>query len=464
MDKGEKNIVFGKYAAGRLLGCGAFAKVYSAKNVDSGQMVAIKVFNKKRIIQNNMMSNIKGEITTMGRLQHPNIIRLYEVLACKRKIYFVMELAKGGELYAKVTKGRFSEELSRKYFQQLISAVGYCHFRGVYHRDLKPGNLLLDKYGKLKVSDFGLAAVNDHIDGSLQTICGTLTFMAPEMLKKRPYGGAMVDVWSCGVILYVLAAGYLPFNEPNSTSMCRKISQGDYRCPNWMSSDLVRLLSRLLDTNPKTRITIDEIIHDPWFNNGGLFKGKSPEFEFPFYHDDTGSSSDDLYGNFFSVKQPCSSVKKNTSITSSMNAFDLIAFSSGLGLSRLLNQTTYNPFEDGEKFFSSLPVDVIIAKTGEVADELKLKLRRRKEDCVVDLVGPIGNFIARVEINQVTKQLVIVDVKMKRGDFMSNSNNILRDKLIPKLSQLIYSFESQPTNQMDTIHDHQLTIAAIYVD
>ncbi|KAL2920548.1 CBL-interacting serine/threonine-protein kinase 11 [Bienertia sinuspersici] len=427
----EKNILFEKYAAGRLLGCGGFAKVYSAKNVHTGQIVAIKVFNKKRIIEKNMMSNIKREITIMGRLRHPNIIRLYEVLACKRKIYFVMELAKGGELYARMTKGRFSEELSRKYFQQLISAVGYCHLRGVYHRDLKPGNLLLDKYANLKVSDFGLGAVNDG-DGSLRTICGTPMFMAPEMLKKTPsYDGAMVDVWSCGVILYVLTAGYLPFNDVNSKVMYRKIRRADYRCPNWMSPDLVRLLGRLLDPNPKTRITISEIVQDPWFKKDGLFKDKGPEFKFPFYHDNIGDH--DSYGNFFSVGSP--PVKINTITYSSMNAFDLItAFSSSLGLSRLLNQS-YSPFEDGEKFFSSLPVDMISAKIKEVAAELKLKLHR-KEDCVVDLVGPTGNFIARVEINQVTKHLVIVEVKIKRANSISN-NNMWKNKLMPKLSGLI---------------------------
>ncbi|KAL2899381.1 CBL-interacting serine/threonine-protein kinase 11 [Bienertia sinuspersici] len=119
----------------------------------------------------------------MGRIRHPHIVRLYEVLACKSKIYFVLEFAKGGELFAKVAKGRFSEELSRKYFQQLISAVGFCHSRGVYHRDLKPENLLVDENGNLKVSDFGLSAVKDQIrpdDGLLHTLCGT-----PRMLRRR---------------------------------------------------------------------------------------------------------------------------------------------------------------------------------------------------------------------------------------------------------------------------------------
>lgn len=137
--------LFGKYEVGKLLGCGAFAKVYHARNTENGQSVAIKVINKKKIAGSGLAGNVKLEISIMSRLHHPNIIKLHEVLATKSKIYFVMEFAKGGELFARISnKGRFSEDHARRFFQQLISAVGYCHSRGVFHRDLKPENLLLD--------------------------------------------------------------------------------------------------------------------------------------------------------------------------------------------------------------------------------------------------------------------------------------------------------------------------------
>ncbi|GMP89910.1 hypothetical protein CsSME_00041279 [Camellia sinensis var. sinensis] len=261
------NALFGKYELGKLLGCGAFAKVYHARNISTGQSVAVKVINKNKIAGTNLMSNIKREITIMRRLRHPNIVKLFEVLASKTKIYFVMEFVKGGELFAKVAKGRFNEDLCRKYFQQLISAVGYCHSRGVFHRDLKPENLLVDDNGDLKVSDFGLSAVTDqiHNDGLLHTLCGTPAYVAPEILAKKGYDGAKVDVWSCGVILFVLSAGYLPFNDPNLMMMYKKIYKGEFRCPKWMSSELKRFLSRLLDTNPEKRITVDEITRHPWF-------------------------------------------------------------------------------------------------------------------------------------------------------------------------------------------------------
>ncbi|KAI7750962.1 hypothetical protein M8C21_001169 [Ambrosia artemisiifolia] len=154
----EKNL-FGKYELGQLLGYGAFAKVYYGWDIETKQSFAIKAINKQRIMKGGLTGHVKREISAMRRLNHPNIVRLQEVLASQKKIYFVLEFAKGGELFSKVSKSRFSEDLSRRYFQQLISAIGYCHSRGVYHRDLKPENLLLDDNWNLKVTDFGLSAV-----------------------------------------------------------------------------------------------------------------------------------------------------------------------------------------------------------------------------------------------------------------------------------------------------------------
>lgn len=408
--------LFGKYEVGKLLGCGAFAKVYHARNIRTGQSVAIKVINKKKILASsnaNLAQNVKREISIMKRLRHPNIVKLYEVSASKSKIYFVMEFVKGGELFAKVAKGRFSEDLSRRYFRQLISAVGYCHSRGVFHRDLKPENLLVDEHGNLKVSDFGLSAIAaDQIraDGLLHTLCGTPAYVAPEILAKRGYDGAKVDVWSCGVILFVLTAGYLPFNDPNLMAMYKKIYKGEYRCPKWMSPDLKKFLSRLLDTIPETRITVDEILRDPWFSKGGFDQGA-----INFYHDYDQEKIDDDKDDH----------------KMSLNAFDIISFSSGLDLSGLFD-SSYNPVEDGQRFVSKESPEEILAKVEELAKAEKLTTKKKKE-WGLEIQGQNGNLAIGIEIYGLADGLVVVETKRKGCD-AGPYKDIWRNKLRPLLT------------------------------
>nr|XP_029119892.1 CBL-interacting protein kinase 9 isoform X5 [Elaeis guineensis] len=231
----------GKFELGRTLGEGTFAKVKFARNVQTGDSVAIKILDKDQVLRHKMVELIKREISTMKLIKHPNVVQLYEVMASKTKIYIVLEFVNGGELFDKIVKhGRLKEDEARRYFQQLINAVDYCHSRGVYHRDLKPENLLLDSYGNLKVSDFGLSAFAPQIreDGLLHTACGTPNYVAPEVLNDKGYDGTASDIWSCGVILFVLMAGYLPFDEPNLMALYKK------------------------------RITIPQILEDEWFTKG----------------------------------------------------------------------------------------------------------------------------------------------------------------------------------------------------
>ncbi|KAE8790368.1 CBL-interacting protein kinase 29 [Hordeum vulgare] len=165
-----------------------------------------------------------------------------------------------------VSDGHMTEDLARHYFRQLVSAVRYCHSRDVYHRDIKPENLLLDGEGELKVADFGLGAV---ADGSLHhTLCGTPAYVAPEILSTQGHHPAKVEIWSCGVVLFVLAAGYLPFNDASLINMYRKIYAGRFRCPNWFLPALRHLLRRILDPNPATRIDTGDIMEHPWFCHG----------------------------------------------------------------------------------------------------------------------------------------------------------------------------------------------------
>ncbi|XP_038993002.1 CBL-interacting serine/threonine-protein kinase 11-like [Hibiscus syriacus] len=402
-----ENALFDKYELGRLLGCGAFAKVHHARNVRTGQSVAIKVIHKRKLSNISLMSNVKREISIMSCLNHPYIVKLFEVLATKTKIYFVMEFVKGGELFSEVSKGRFSEDLSRKYFQQLISAVGYCHSRGVFHRDLKPENILLGESGNLKVSDFGLSAVTDQIrpDGLLHTLCGTPAYVAPEILTKKGYDGAKVDVWSCGIILYVLNAGCLPFNDPNLMVMYKKIYKGEYSCPKWMSSGLKRFLSRLLDTNPETRITIHEILKDPWFSKGG--------YEEPKFH-----------------------VKHDKDVfllqVSSLNAFDLISFSSGLDLSGLFEDARDSASEC-EHLVSRESPEKLVEMVEEVAKGERLLRVKRKKEWGVELEEENGNYGIAVAVYRLTGELVVVEAKRTCGDaqrYRDTWNNKIKPALL----------------------------------
>nr|CAD1816838.1 unnamed protein product [Ananas comosus var. bracteatus] len=160
------------------------------------------------------------------------------VLASKTRIFLVLEHVTGGELFDKIeSKGRISEHEGRKLFQQLIDAVSYCHDRGVYHRDLKPENVLLDAKGNIKISDFGLSALPQQfgVDGLLHTTCGSPNYVAPEVLANRGYDGAKSDLWSCGVILYVILTGCLPFDDQNLTLLYHKISKSEVHIPKWLS-------------------------------------------------------------------------------------------------------------------------------------------------------------------------------------------------------------------------------------
>ncbi|XP_058098554.1 CBL-interacting serine/threonine-protein kinase 23-like isoform X4 [Magnolia sinica] len=254
---GGGRLKVGRYELGRTLGEGTFAKVKFARNVELGENVAIKIIDKDKILRHEMIGQIKREISTMKLIKHPNVIQMYEVMASKTKIYIVLEFVTGGELFDRIARhGKMKEDEARKYFQQLIDAVDYCHSRGVFHRDLKPENLLLDSSGVLKVSDFGLSALPQQVreDGLLHTTCGTPNYVAPEVINNKGYDGAKADLWSCGVILFVLMAGYLPFEESNLMTLYKKITKADFTLPSWFSSSAKKLIKRILDPNPSTGI------------------------------------------------------------------------------------------------------------------------------------------------------------------------------------------------------------------
>ncbi|KAL6766867.1 SNRK1A [Auxenochlorella protothecoides x Auxenochlorella symbiontica] len=217
------------YRLGKTLGIGSFGKVKVAEHILTGHKVAIKILNRKKIRQMDMEDKVRREIKILRLFMHPHIIRLYEVIETAHDIYVVMEYVKSGELFDYIVeKGRLMEDEARRFFQQIVSGVEYCHRNMVVHRDLKPENLLLDSRMNVKIADFGLS--NVMRDGHfLKTSCGSPNYAAPEVISGRLYAGPEVDVWSCGVILYALLCGSLPFDDENIPNLFKKIKVGIVR-------------------------------------------------------------------------------------------------------------------------------------------------------------------------------------------------------------------------------------------
>ncbi|XP_022146606.1 CBL-interacting serine/threonine-protein kinase 23 [Momordica charantia] len=421
----------GRYELGRTLGEGSFAKVKFARNCETGENVAIKIIEKDKILKHKMIGQIKREISTMKLIRHPNVIRMYEVMASKTKIYIVLEFVTGGELFDKIaSKGRLKEDEARKYFQQLINAVDYCHSRGVCHRDLKPENLLLDASGVLKVSDFGLSAVPQQVreDGLLHTTCGTPNYVAPEVINNKGYYGARADIWSCGVILFVLMAGYLPFEESSLMELYKKIFKADFTCPPWFSSSAKKLIKRILDPNPLTRITIAEVLENEWFKKGY----KAPAFE------NAEISLDDVDAIFNESADTHNLVverrEERPASPVTMNAFELISKSQGLNLATLFEKQM-GVIKRETRFTSNCPADEIISKIERAAVPLgfDVKINNFKMKLQGEKTGRKGHLSVATEIFQVAPSLYIVELRKAGGDtlefhkFYSNLSTGLKD-------------------------------------
>ncbi|XP_012573429.1 CBL-interacting serine/threonine-protein kinase 21 isoform X2 [Cicer arietinum] len=354
----------GKYKLGRTIGEGAFSKVKLAFNSNNGEKVAIKVIDKHMVMKNNLKHQVQSEIRTMKLLNHPNIVRIHEVLGTKTKIYIVMEYVSGGQLLDKMTyANKLNEREARKLFQQLIDAVDYCHNKGVYHRDLKPENLLLDSKGNLKVSDFGLSALKKP-DNVLNTRCGSPCYVAPELLVSKGYDGAASDVWSCGVILFELLAGFLPFDDPNLMSLYHKICRAEYICAPWFSQSQKTLIAKILEPRPGKRITISNIIEDEWFQTD-----YKPACAYEF---DPTVNMDDDSAAFNSIEKTTKS--KISKSSSFINAFELIAMFQDLDLSALFEEQDHK--KQTRRFGSQHTIIETIEKIEAAATHARLSVEK----------------------------------------------------------------------------------------
>ncbi|KAJ3132288.1 Serine/threonine-protein kinase par-1 [Physocladia obscura] len=257
----------GNYIFQKTVGEGNFAKVKLSKHKLTGVEVAIKVIDKTTLDEKKL-GKLYREVRIMKMLNHPHIVKLYEVIETKYTVFLVMEYASGGELYDYlVVHGKMKEKDARVKFRQILSAVSYCHKKRVIHRDLKAENLLLDSNLDIKIADFGFSNYFDP-DGKLETFCGSPPYAAPELFQGRRYVGPEVDIWSLGVILYVLTTGCLPFDGKNLQEMRESVCRGKYRIPFYLSDQCEKLLRKFLVRDPYKRNSLDLLIDDSWINEG----------------------------------------------------------------------------------------------------------------------------------------------------------------------------------------------------
>ncbi|XP_033971757.1 MAP/microtubule affinity-regulating kinase 4 isoform X1 [Trematomus bernacchii] len=261
----------GNYRLLKTIGKGNFAKVKLARHILTGREVAIKIIDKTQLNPTSLQKLFR-EVRIMKTLNHPNIVKLFEVIETEKTLYLIMEYASGGEVFDYlVAHGRMKEKEARAKFRQIVSAVHYCHRKNIVHRDLKAENLLLDADSNIKIADFGFS--NEFTAGSkLDTFCGSPPYAAPELFQGKKYDGPEVDIWSLGVILYTLVSGSLPFDGQNLKELRERVLRGKYRVPFYMSTDCEGILRRFLVLNPSKRCSLDQIMKDKWINIG--FEGE----------------------------------------------------------------------------------------------------------------------------------------------------------------------------------------------
>ncbi|KAK3140172.1 hypothetical protein QOZ80_5AG0397040 [Eleusine coracana subsp. coracana] len=422
----NKSLLLGKYELGRLLGRGTFAKVYLAHPVGAGDNnpVAVKVIDKAEVARTpGMAPRVLHEIAAMRRLRHPHVLRLHEVLATRAKVFLVMELAPGGDLLSRLASlppsrnGRrcLPEHAARRAFAQLVDALAHCHARGVAHRDVKPQNVLLDADGNLKLSDFGLAALIPSADPSpnnspsdssnsddsdsgdllLRTACGTPAYAAPEVLRRRAYDGAKADAWSLGVVLFVMLAGKLPFDDANVAAMCARQRRRDHApLPDWVSPPERRLVRRLLDPDPSTRLAVADLAaKHPWVIRRSL------------------SVDSRLAGLVAGAPERAAEFRTPAAV----NAFDIISMSPGLDLSGLLNTNKGNG--DKKRFFmTTASPETTVERLGHAGGKLGYVVMPGTKKGVNDCLTPVGTAMMSVEMSEVAPPLMLVELCIDDGD------------------------------------------------
>eukprot|EP00759_Apiculatamorpha_spiralis_P058605 PhF_6_TR9239/c0_g1_i2/m.14608 len=284
----EAVVVIGDYRLGRLLGCGGFGKVYACTHTRTGQSYAMKIIERSFIEQHDIAQYVRKEVEMLKKVRHRHVIAFHKSIDTPEAVHIVMELATHGELFDKIIGLKYFEEnMARKYFQQLISAVSACHHLGICHRDLKAENLLLDEFDNLKVCDFGLGVVNEH-HVRKHSVTGSAEYQLPEMidpLNKFGYDSQAADIWAAGVILCFMLCGFLPFNGRNDYEILHAIRSKEPTIAPHVSEEAKNLIRHMLSRDPEKRYRMQQILEDPWFTDHGSLNVDAmfPHYSFSLY-------------------------------------------------------------------------------------------------------------------------------------------------------------------------------------
>jgi len=254
------------YQIGREIGRGAYAVVKECTRKQGPITYALKIYNKDKLVLPQRKRNVNREIQILKKLDHPNVVHLYETICTPSNLYLVLEHIKGGSLYSYIRANenkRLSEVEAKRIFIQIAGTLRYCHHMGVVHRDLKLENILLDDNKDVKLIDFGFSIIVDKSD-KLSLFCGTPSYMAPELISRKGYYGFPIDIWSLGIILHAMLTGKFPFKGDNEKELSKAMFKDLYNPPSDVSLNAQRLLRRLLSIDPTQRPTCDEIMKDPF--------------------------------------------------------------------------------------------------------------------------------------------------------------------------------------------------------
>lgn len=283
----------GFYDIEKTIGKGNFAVVKLARHRITKTEVAIKIIDKTQLDETNL-KKVYREVQIMKLLSHPNIIKLYQVMETKNMLYLVTEFAPNGEMFDYIAQhGRLAEPEARKKFWQILTAVEYCHERRVVHRDLKAENLLLDANMNIKIADFGFGNFFTP-NQELATWCGSPPYAAPEVFEGKKYLGPQIDIWSLGVVLYVLVCGALPFDGHNLHMLKERVLSGRFRIPFFMSEGCEELIRKMLVLNPSRRLTINQIKSHPWMVADGEQPKSAPQSPIPGYNAKLGDFNEQI--------------------------------------------------------------------------------------------------------------------------------------------------------------------------